>query len=465
MAGWCALLAAAVAALVAGPAHAARSAVVGPGHGAGIAVDASGAAYVAWKVEGQDNAAFFCTLPRNATACAAPAVPVPFPEDGFNRGSVTVLLPAPGVVEVVVARGGGTYLARSTDGGRSFAPGVRIFGSISTLAARLADGRVATTGANLAISAGVARPDGADAQTEATELNGDTLSSFYQDVATSGNDVVVSGGTTRGTLTYRLPAGANPIDANAWQPLPAQEGARGRVSGGPAGIFAFLDSNPVTKGRLYVQRLEGAVWGPAVTIEPDNGLVSGTALEQDGAGGLHALWTDEPDGAPDSLLYAASGDGGALWSRPAILGAVGDRLSDLTADVLPDGRGAVVASTISGDDPVNVLWIDPRTVPAAVVRIGDAVVQARSSCKGARGLRVRVRASRAGRAIKVASVLRRATFSARGARRRAHSRYAARFRVRRQRTSARVTVKVRPRAAGERRRKLRFRAVTCRGRL
>ena len=448
----------------AAPAAAARSAIVGQGHGAGVAVDGAGTAFVAWKNESQDNAVFFCTLARNARACSTPVVPVPFPSSGFNRGSASVVL-GPGFVDVVVAREEGLYRARSTDGGRSFATGVKIFESGGALSVGLPDGRIATTGSGLSVSAGVARPGGEDAATESTILNGEALSGFYYDIATSGGDVVVSGGDNSSSTSFRLPAGANPVDPNQWQPLPRQDGGRGRVAGGPAGIFSLLDTEPTGAGAISAQRLENGIWAPGVTIEPDTGLLYTLALEQDPSGRLHALWTDEPGGADDVLFYATSEDAGALWSRKAVLAPLKSRLSDLSADVGPDGRGAIVAGTISGDEPIQVVWTDAGRVPAATTRIGDTVVQVRSSCSGTRGVRVHARASRGGREVAVAPVLSSARFTSRTARRTSRTRYSSRFRLRRQRKSATVSVRLDPRASGERTRKLKLRALACGGRL
>ena len=68
----------------------------------------------------------FCVVPPRAKACAS-VVTLAFPGQGYDRSRVSVLLPAPSTVDAIVPRNVGpldygTYLARSVDGGRTFAP-------------------------------------------------------------------------------------------------------------------------------------------------------------------------------------------------------------------------------------------------------------------------------------------------------------------------------------------------------
>ena len=66
---WAIIAAALTATLLAAPA--ASAFVIGPGRDPGLAVDASGTAYIAWN--GPENASTlrFCRLPRAATVCDA----------------------------------------------------------------------------------------------------------------------------------------------------------------------------------------------------------------------------------------------------------------------------------------------------------------------------------------------------------------------------------------------------------
>lgn len=111
----------------AAPAHAA-SFQVGAGTNPGIALDESGGAVLGWQT-GSDYNVEVCVLPPRARACTAKTA-VAFPGFGFARSRVSVLRPAPNVVDVVVPRDlrpdYHTFLARSIDGGRTFGPAVKI---------------------------------------------------------------------------------------------------------------------------------------------------------------------------------------------------------------------------------------------------------------------------------------------------------------------------------------------------
>ena len=106
---------------------------MGTGQNGGVAVDDGGTIYVGWQVNVGDpgDGVQLCVVPPRTTRCAS-SVTIPFPGSGYNASRVSVLLPAPGVVDVIVPRtnvgsgGGVTFLARSTDGGRTFAPAVAI---------------------------------------------------------------------------------------------------------------------------------------------------------------------------------------------------------------------------------------------------------------------------------------------------------------------------------------------------
>ncbi|CAA9495357.1 MAG: hypothetical protein AVDCRST_MAG30-1618, partial [uncultured Solirubrobacteraceae bacterium] len=447
-----AALAPLLATLAAVPAHAARTAVVGPGHAPGIAVDAAGTAYAAWKYEvpGEptDNGTRFCVLARDARGCSAPPVDLAFPGAGYYVGTVSVLLPAPGVVDVVVGRVEGpldyaVFLSRSTDGGRTFAPGYRLNGAGTQAAGAAeltADGRVALGGGDIrGLRAGLARADGSDEETQMMSFDGDVNSGFYSDVAAAGNDVVALGGNNNASQGFRLPAGAAPDDETAWRALPVQRGGRGKVAGGPVGIVSLLDSAPAGQGQLYAQRLEGDAWGPVVPVFRDK--VSGTELAQNEAGRQLALWT-----ADNRLSFAGSDDGGALWSYGEPLMTVPDGSNDISADVAPDGRGAAAVGEQSGDDePIRIAWLDLRRTPQATVQVGDALVQVRSSCLGGRRIGMDARASRAGRKIPVSSVLRSARFSARRAVRTRARGYSATFRLRSARAKPAARVRLTPR--------------------
>ena len=71
-----------------------------------MAIDAAGTAYIGWQVNTNadaGNSVQLCVMPKGARAWASLAT-IAFPGTGLGNGQVSVLLPAPGVVEVAVAR-------------------------------------------------------------------------------------------------------------------------------------------------------------------------------------------------------------------------------------------------------------------------------------------------------------------------------------------------------------------------
>ena len=95
-----------VAGLMAAPAQATPHFVVGTGQNPGVAIDAAGTAYIGWQVETDaetGGSVQLCVLPKDARVCASLAT-IAFPGSGLGNGRVSVLLPAPGVVQVAVAR-------------------------------------------------------------------------------------------------------------------------------------------------------------------------------------------------------------------------------------------------------------------------------------------------------------------------------------------------------------------------
>lgn len=95
-----------LAALTAAPAHATPHFVVGQGQNPGVAVDGAGTAYIGWQAAvGAEtgDAVQLCVLPKGARACQSLAT-IAFPGSGYGVGRVSVLLPAPGVVQVAVGR-------------------------------------------------------------------------------------------------------------------------------------------------------------------------------------------------------------------------------------------------------------------------------------------------------------------------------------------------------------------------
>src|SRR5262249_34940750 len=255
--------------------------VIGQGLNPGVAVDAAGTGYVGWQVgtlSDTGDAVQLCVLPAKARACAAQPT-IAFPGTGYQVGRPSVLLPAPGVVEVAVGRNVGNvygyYLATSTDGGATFGTPIRIGGDFAKRAALLPGGLIAAEGDDVRQLAGaILRPDGSDASVDGPVLSDRAQ---FSDVTVQGADVYIAGSLAGPTTVAHLPAGANSADAAAWQILPELPGGSSpRLAPGPLGPVIMLHPNDPGHSAPFVQHWTGAAWTPPVTIGPDNAVDSQT---------------------------------------------------------------------------------------------------------------------------------------------------------------------------------------------
>jgi hypothetical protein len=452
------LLLAALLSLAVPSAADAKPFTVGTGQNGGIAIDDAGTIYVGWQVNVYDpgDAVQFCVVPPRATACASQTT-IAFPGQGFNRSRVSVLLPAPNVVDVIEPRtigsGAHSYLARSTDGGRTFGPAASISAEEFEQAVQGPGGSVALAAGPTTTRAGLFAPDGSSNKAAGSEL-GPFLEGVFTDIASNGAETLVAGSDASTTHAFRLPAGADPNTAAAWQQIDPPPGSREpAVAGLPGGFAAMLE--PSGPGRdLFVQRLEGAGWSPPVGITRavDN---SDFTLVSNAKGRLTALVTY----AAYHQLYATSTDGGVLWSSVVDTANWGSEYPNaLEAATNASGAGASVTDNSLGDKAVRVTRFTPRTAPVARRRMRGARVQVRSLCDDDK-LSLVVEAARGARQIAPASILRRARFGrTRAARPGFRTRFRARYRLRRR--HARIPVRVIPRRGNAR--TLRLRVRGCR---
>ena len=141
--------------------------MVGTGQNGGIAIDDAGTIYVGWQVNVYEpgDAVQFCVIPPRATRCGSQTT-IPFPGQGYNRARVSVLLPAPtsstSSSRARSAPARYSFLARSTDGGRTFGPPrPALRPSSSPRAIQGPGGLVALVDGPTTTRAGLFAPDGA----------------------------------------------------------------------------------------------------------------------------------------------------------------------------------------------------------------------------------------------------------------------------------------------------------------
>ncbi len=431
-----------VLALSAAPAQGAVF-IAGTGQNPGVAIDGVGTAYVGWQVDtyGPDDAVQVCRLPARARACESVAT-VAFPGKGFNRSRVSLIASGPSTVDAIVPReivnDYSTYLARSTDGGRTFGPAVQISDAAFEQGVAGPSGTVALTG-GVGLAAGVVPADGSGGASQGSEL-GELLAGQWNDIVAHGGDVIVAGSSSGGSAAFRLPPGADPNVPDNWQRLDDLPlGRQPELASTAHGTTVLLEPAATGADGLYAQRLNGVGWTRPVRVTAsvlnnDFELVSG------GAGRLGALRTDS-----GRLFYATSTDGGTLWSSEVPAAGLGVSPWDLEGAAGADGRG--VAAVRVGTQ-IRVARFSPSQAPVASRRIGRGRVQVRSLCDGGVNVLV-VEAKRLGARVGPSRLLRRASFGrARGAARLSRSTFRARYDLSRSR--ARVPVRFVPRSGRSR---------------
>ena len=349
-----------------------------------------------------------------------------------------------------------TYLARSTDGGRTFGPTHRIAGAEFAEAEPAPNGRIALVDGPTTLRADVVAPDGSSARTRGSTL-GPYLEGTFNDVTAAGQEVLAAGSDATRTHAFRLPAGNDPGNAAAWQQIDPAMGREPQVAGIPAGFAAMLESD-ANFGPLFVQRLEGAAWSPPVSVGPAVDNVEFRLL-----GNVSGRLTAVIMYSAYHLRYVTSTDGGVLWSSLVTAANYGsaDLPSSLEAATNASGAGAAVTDNSLGDKAVRVTRFTPRTAPVARrhLRRSHARVQVRSVCDDD-DLSLVVEAARGNRRISPGAVLRRARFGrARGTRRGFRTRFRARYELRRR--HARIPVRVIPRHGKARTLRLRVRRCSA----
>jgi hypothetical protein len=444
-------LAAALACFVPSTAGATPHFNVGTGQNPGVAVDAAGTAYIGWKVNvyaDSGDAVQLCVLPAGARACRSLAT-IPFPGAGYNLGRVSVLLPAPGVVQVTVGRNVANeynqYVATSADGGVSFAAPYAFgqgFGIENDL---LPDGRIVSDGNGAGELTGAAyAANGSQAGVERVTLGGNGQ---FDDIAVQGADAYVAGSAAGPSEIARLPAGADWTDPGAWQRLPDVNGEQPEIAPGPIGPVALLEPPPFSKREeLFTQRWTGTRWTAPVNV---GGVSYNSSFALAGSGSrLTGIFAGDPPDFPYLLNMVTSTDGGTLWSSEATIAMSNEALYTLELATAPNGHGVAVNGGDTESAPISVYVIDPRKANVARARFGDTLVQARTDlgdCVHERTARIRIQAARGGDMVSPSGVLRSARVSVSRSRVEHRSRWSTLVDLRAERAKRTATIRLVPR--------------------
>jgi hypothetical protein len=340
-------------------ARAATPLVIGQGADPGLAVDASGTAYLAWNgtEPSGTRSLHFCRLPRGATACAGAAT-IAVPDGSYSLSRPFVAVSGP-LVQVTQSRYGfaaGSFNQviqfTSQDGGNSFDAGTPV-GTIAFNEAVNGPGGVAAV--TLSTTGGgffqLMRAGGA----ASALLSGDHPYDGAVGVTPAGQLLAIFD-DANGNAQFHLQSGSgDPNDPATWgAPVDIGVESYPRLAGGPAGLFLMGEN--ASRG-LEVRKWTGATFGPPAALGTGNEAPQ-AALSQDAGGRLHAVWpTFEADGI---VLHYAVSDNGTAWQQGGIVMQTDGEPDEARVAAAPDHVGVAVWTTAS---QVRLLAVGPAPPP------------------------------------------------------------------------------------------------------
>jgi hypothetical protein len=230
---------------------------LGRGHDPGVAVDGAGTAHVAWLADapGGTGTLEYCQVPRGKRACAARAS-IPVEESGF--GKVQVMLPQPGVVQIVAPLLEPTPLFTSVDNGVTFVR--RDLGDLPAIETAFygPGGGISIFSGSGPASYGRFLPDGTGPGGLPAEF-GEATESLDTSLAPFGNGLVAffSGLATRSVIWNGL---GDPNLQQSWVEGPRLGKARTdpTAAGGPSGTFVAYVQRRGRRTGVYVRRMRSS---------------------------------------------------------------------------------------------------------------------------------------------------------------------------------------------------------------
>jgi hypothetical protein len=380
-------------------AGAATPLTIGTGHKPGVAVDATGTAYIAWYGnESTISSLQFCRLPRGASACDV-AGPIAAPGTSLSRPFVTV---NGSTVRVVSYRYGLTgarfdevWQFTSTDRGATFDAGHAI--GITAFDEAVAGPGDTVSVATNAVTEGELfqnMPLGGDTAGDGRAL----LSADHPYNGTVGLVdaatplVVFADGSS--LAQFRRYAGAGSLNDPASWTAPVDIGYADypRLAGGPAGLFVLAGTE---SNALVVRKWDGTTFNAGVTIAAA-GDDAQAHLAQDPGGRIHAVFGHGT--AAGLQLESATSDDGVTWQSGILLTQPGAQsIAQLRAAAAADHIGVAAWETaVNGTSEIHVLGIGPSggatpPVPGKSVVVG--VVSGQVFVTSAAGKRTRLKGS------------------------------------------------------------------------
>lgn len=336
----------------------------------GVAVDAAGTAYIAWRgPESGVGSLQFCRLPRGATACDIRHA-IAAPGDTVSRAFVTVSGSRVTVLQYRYGAGDGMYRFTSVDGGVSFGPGEAV-GSVPFSEAVVGPGDTLS---------GVTNAESIGEAFQNVPLTGSSGPATYAmlsaDHPYNGAVGLIDAATPLAVFTdgsdaaqFRRYDGTGSLnDVANWTP-PADLGVARypKLAGGPSGLL-LLATSP--DGSVFARKWNGVTFGPPVSIGAGADPATLHA-SQDAAGRFHVIFV-RSDAEGLHLIHAVSDDG-VTWRSGTVTtqsAATDGGLSATRIAIAPDHVGVAVWN--AGFKEIRVAAIGPDAPGPPQTKIGKA---------------------------------------------------------------------------------------------
>lgn len=316
---------------------------LGEGHRPGLAVDATGTAYIAWYgTETGTTTLQFCRLPRGAKACDVRSA-ITAPGTSISRPFVTVDGDDVRVVSYRYALTGdrfdAIYVFRSTDRAKTFDAG-RMIGTVPFNDAIVGPGDALSFATDAVTEGEIYERAAADAtEPPATRalLSVDHPYSGAVALIDPATPIVVFADGSGNAQLRRYGGTGELNDVASWSAAKdIGHGEYMHLAAGTSGVFLKART---AANALEVRKWDGDTFGAGVAVPEGTGELPQSHLSQDPAGALHLVW---PRIANDGIrLYYASSKDGATWETKLLLTGP-DKIESMRVAAASDHAGLTV---------------------------------------------------------------------------------------------------------------------------
>jgi hypothetical protein len=310
----------------------------------------TGTAHVVWQ---NGDTTMECNVPRGATTCTPQVVNMGLPAGKPNADKPWLLRGPDGSLYIFMARyvWNDAYLARSTDGGVTWFPGIPVYkaagagivGTDKQEPVLFPNGEVTIASFNGGGNVFAARLDGAEAgggPVAALPSIGPGHFNYDIQVVPTGDGGMVGVAHDGPAWLWRMTPGTDPSQTSSWSaPIQFTDAAdETRVASGPGGTYVLTVQPGGSFRHVLIRKLGGADFGPPVEAEAQQGYI--TDLTEGPSGTVAGAWRTNGSDPSNRLRFSTSKDGSAFSTVTIARGS--EVFADLDVSIAGDDRGFAV---------------------------------------------------------------------------------------------------------------------------